>query len=337
MNIIGSPFNKSRLINHNYENQKLYELAGKNKIGLMFLENLSNIDKIGELKSSLISERKSHNELRITAQRIGEILGKLECTYAIVKSNYPFPAVPNDVDVLIFDNKGFQEIVRKVEQEGFFILDEAPFESWIRDHSRNQSKDISDKTPFDIDLYKEMGASQIIYMNKNKLKNHITNSIINNTDVKVLTTPAELALNIFHSIFPERIYTLLLHYYILYAVKSMNESEKLEFIKICKEQKIEYGINTALNITKDIQEFCFHESAKEIENLIKNLGGETDYIINHVPYHYSSKVIVKSFWSRKFDSTFIKCAIRQIISFLNPNYAKYVIEQYNWRKNRDTY
>ena len=70
MRLIGSPFNNPENVdlNQNYL-LLLYNIAKKNKIGLLFLETLIKIQKIGELSTELEKQREKFLRQRITAKR----------------------------------------------------------------------------------------------------------------------------------------------------------------------------------------------------------------------------------------------------------------------------
>ena len=70
---------------------------------------------------------------------------------------------------------------------------EAPLEICLHDNTSGKHKGAFDKfaikDEFDVDVYKEIGAGHIIYMNKKKLINQISLISIDNTNVNVLECP----------------------------------------------------------------------------------------------------------------------------------------------------
>ena len=339
LNIIGSPFNESKnieLVNY----AELYGIAQKNKIGLLFLESLFTGQIINGLQSELDKQRLSHNHLRTTAERVGYILNKARCKYAIIKSNFPFPAVPNDVDVLIFgDNEEYNNAIEQMKVNQFEPLTEveAPLELCLHDTSRAKHIDPMIKDPFDVDIYKEIGAGHVIYMNKMKLINQITETTINNTKVNTLNPTSEMALSIFHSIYPEKIYTLLLHFFILHTIKQMSSTEKEKFLQICNDLKIRNAALLTLSLTESIQEICFGDSPSELTDLRTGLGKRKAVKVDRLPYHYPTKDMVGAFLGKTSDPEFMMSAVRQVIAMLNPKYANYVIGVYKERMMRETY
>jgi len=347
LNIIGSPFNKPRYNNlDNCDLPSLYKDARKNKIGLLFLESVVKKQEIdNRLTDELSKQREIYKIHNVTVQRAASIINQTKCKYAIVKSNYPFPATPNDVDLLIVDVKEeYRNAINAMESNQFEVIGkEEPLEICLHDamrarHSDDPRKKFVSKDPFDVDIYKEIGAGHIIYMNKMKLVNQISHVTINSTRVNILNSPAELALSIFHAIYPERLYTLLLHFHILYSVKEMTSTHLKQFLDICREHKMQSAAHMILSLTENIQEICFGEIPDEIVGLREALGRRNKEIkIERMPYLIPMKMLLKSFWGKKNDFVFTISIMRQIISMLNPTYAKYVLLVYKDRNTRDTY
>ena len=337
LNVIGSPFNNSTdSVSANLND--LYGVAQKNKIGLLFLESLSKKNLLNGLEEELIKQRKSYQNLCDTVERVSKVLTMTQCKYVIIKSNFPFPAVPNDVDVLILgDNKDYDNAVKHLLSNGFELMNTAPLEVSLHDGSRAKHVNLKIKDPFDADVYKEVGASHIIYMNKRKLINQISETTINGISVNVFRPPVEMALSIFHSIFPERIYTLLLHFYILHTIKQMNSADIAEFLRICHDHKISRAALATLRLTERIQEICFGESPDKVTSLRDALGKKEPIEIARIPYQYPVMVILNSFLAKRGDLVFSYSAMRQAISIINPKMACHIISEYIQRKKRDTY
>jgi hypothetical protein len=337
---IGTPFNNAQGNEmHNFNNLDLYDLARRNKIGLLFLESLAR-NGTSELEDELIKQRNYFRDLKQTTLRISDILNKTSCVYAIIKSNYSFPAVPNDVDVLIFGSESdYDDAVKVICKNSFEKLDEAPLESCFHDNLRGvRHENPKVKDIFDVDVYKEIGAGHIIYMDKRRLRGQLDHLCLDGQIASVLSPPAELIISIFHSIFPERMFTLLHYYHILHTISSMKQTDREEFIQICNNQKLKAAAGTVLRLTESIHKLCFSD---EIPRQLTELNEEFDLKVpttmDHMPYKYPTKVILKIFWGKRSDLVFSFSVLRQAMSMINPKYAKYVLSVNRERKIRDTY
>jgi hypothetical protein len=340
--IIGSPFkNTERQIFSDlpFSVSELYGIAQKNKIGLYFLESLARTGSLGELEEQLNRERRNYHLLRQTIERAAGILNTSGAVYAVIKSIMPFPAVPNDVDILIFGQAlEYRTIVRRMKENGFQILGVAPLEVCMHDGLQGLHEDVSTKDPSDVDLYSEIGASHIIYMDKNKLADRLEETVVNATTVKVMSTPAEMALSIFHSIFPERIYTLLLHFYILHTIEKLNSNGVSQFLEIVQTHKIKHAVSQILELTEKLHHVFFGDVPDKLTDLRIAVGSKTSSLEPMmIPYHYPLDLILRSFWHKRHDLTFSISLTRQTVSMINPRMMKHVYTEYVKRSKRGTY
>ena len=347
LNIIGSPFNSSRHLHpDNYNSLELFDIAQKNKIGLLFLEALAKQNElVHELQLELGRQREINETLQVTMQRTATILNGANYKYVIIKSIYPFPATPNDVDILVFgDGNEYKKIIALMKYNYFQLIgEEAPLEVCLHDSSRgrhliNTDKSAYVKDPLDVDIYNEVGAGHIIYMDKTKLINRTSETIINSTKINILKLTAEIVLSIFHSIYPERLYTLLLHFHILYMIRNMTSADKDEFLQVCNENQMSVVASLVLSLTDIIQKKCFGQSPEKLTDLLEALPKSNSQVrVDKLPYLYSVQDTLKAFWNKKTDLVFTKSVIRQTLSMLNPQYMSYVVKVHRNRTKRETY
>jgi len=339
LNIVGTPFNEPNFDGlEKYDVKELYQTAFNNKIGLLFLESLAEKNKIGELTVELESQRKLKLQQQNTWQRTADVLNKTGCKYVIIKSIFPFPAIPNDVDVLMLGgDKDYRKAIEYLKNDKFVVLDEAALEINLRDATTAKTLKNLEKEWVDIDIYKEVGASHLIYMDKNKLKNYLEEVSFYDRKVSVLKPQAELATNIFHAIYPERIYTLLLHLLILHTIKNMIPSDEEDFLKLCSEQKIENAVLNTLRVTESIQEICFGESPMKLSKLREKFGKKKEIYLQKIPYVYPIGILFRSLVGKTRQGIFLKSFLKQIVFMFNPRTAQFVIKIYKERSDRDTY
>lgn len=337
LNIVGTPFNDSNFENLENSNFKeLYHLAFKNKIELLFLESLEKNGLIGDLKGELDNQRQRMKLQRKTWGRVIDVLNETKCKYAVIKSIFPFSAVPNDIDIIMLGNDDeYYHSIEFLKKNQFKILGEAKLEINLIDTTTTNLKNYYAVN--EIDLYKEVGASRLIYMNKKKLANYIQENEINGRKVGALKPYAEMAVSSFHTIYPERMYTLLIHLFILDTIKKMNLSNIDELIRLCKEQSINNGILNTLRVTETVQEKVFGEIPKELSYLRNQFGKKKNIELNDLPYIYPMKILLNSLWGKRKERTFVISAFRQAVAMLNPRTTNFVIKIHKERASRDTY
>jgi hypothetical protein len=339
LQIINSPYNTPKKLELTEKIiQDLYRFALKNKIGLLFLESLEKIYDITFLKDELKEQQNLQNLQRGTFCRTINVVSKIKCNYAVVKTIFPFSAIPNDIDIIILDNDlMYKKVIEQLVENNFHILGEAPLEVNLRDMTTAKTKDPEAKQWEDIDIYKEIGASHLTYMDKTKFVKYLVMENVNGIDVMVLSNPAELAVSIFHALYPERIYTLLLHFNILYKIKNMNSDDIQDFVTICNEQNMTNVVLETLRVTESIQELCFNEIPEQLHNIREKFGMKEKTTLHKIPYIFPIRVMLNSFWEKKFERKFVYSMLRQSIALFNPKTADFVIKQYKDRSIRDTY
>ena len=358
LEIIGTPYNEPVLKTTNLDFMKLYNHAYKNKIELLFLKSLEKNGLLNDLAKELKIQNKRKELQQNTWKRTVDVLNQIDCKYAIIKSIFPFDAVPNDVDVIILGNKKeYRKSIEHLQNNDFKLLEEASLEANLIDNTIPSIEDyypvneidlsynIGNKTikiknyyPVnEIDVYKEIGASKLIYMNKEKLYKYSEKIKIGNKIVPSFKPHAEMAISMFHTIYPERIYTLLIHLLILNTVKKMKSKDYDEFLEICNEQKIKKGISLVLSVTEKIQEEFFGEIPKDIKELHSLVGKRKQIDLKQVPYVYSMSSVITALTEKLRERKFLRSSFNQFVYMFNPNVAKFIIKENRVRATRDTY
>ena len=218
LEIVGTPYNEPILKTKELDFKKLYNHSYKNKIELLFLKSLEKNGILNNLEEELKIQTRRKELQQNTWKRTVDVLNKIDCKYAVIKSIFPFDAVPNDVDVIILGNENdYKQSIEHLQNNDFKLLEEAALEVNLID---NTTTNVENYYPVnEIDLYKEIGASKLIYMNKDKLIKYLQKIKIGDRYVGGFKPHAEMIISMFHTIYPERIYTLLNHLLILDTVK----------------------------------------------------------------------------------------------------------------------
>ena len=348
---IGSPFvSEQELPGNKGEALELYAYATKNKIGLLYLEAMKNQGKLEEfqLKSEYEEEQKRHNEQAITARRIAELLNSSGVNYAIFKSIMPFPATPNDVDILHFGSdseyKRAVEIMLRsnyIEVKGKADAQQCMFHD-IRDGHcpapHPQEKDI-----YDVDLYQKAAASYLIYLDKTKLNKYVTEVNLSGTQVKSLEPEAELVAIITHSIIPEQLGTLFGYYATLHYLATMKSEEISRFIDITKENNVTFPVRVHCSLIAQLHQVAHGFVPQEVEEILAGLGDEASERKNliknnfNMPHRYSWLTIARTLLEKTKDEEFRRSIPTQMVHMFNPQVMKWVITQIIVRRRRETY
>ena len=349
LKIIGSPFTSEQEPPENKNKAlELYDYATKNKIGLVYLESLKNQEKLEEfgLRLKYQEEQKKHNEQLITANRISELFNSSSVNYTIFKSIMPFPATPNDVDIIHLgsDEEYKNAVGIMLRSEYMEVKGEADAEqrmfhdTRVCKHPNTPKKDV-----YDIDLYQKISASYVLYLDKRKLEKYVTELNMSGNKIKVLRPEAELVAIIIHSIIPEMLCTLLVFYATLHYIIKMNSEEINKLIYIAKENKVVFSVKAHFSLVAELHKAAYGFVPREIEEVLAKLGGKTGESNNlfknnfKMPHRYSWYVILRTLLEKMKEEESRRSIVKQAVSMLNPKLIKFVTDQVIERRRRETY
>ena len=351
---IGSPYTseqKQELPENKGEALELFAYATKNKIGLLYLESLKGQGKLEEfgLKLRYQEEQRKHDEQFVTAKRISELFNSSGINYAIFKSIMPFPATPNDVDIIHFGSdeeyKKAAEIMLQsdyLEVKGQADAEQRMFHD--AKHGGYLDPHPHEKDVYDIDVYQRIAASYVLYLEKRKLEKYVTEIDISSNKIKVLSPEAELMTIIIHSIIPEMLCTLFVYYATLYHLVRKNSEEIDRFIDIAKENHVTFSVRTHCSLVAELHKAAHGFVPEKIDEILVKLGDEkrerkisikNDF---KMPHRYSLLTVAMILLEKTKESGFRRSAVKQMVYMLvNPRLTRWVIYNIRLRLTRETY
>jgi len=341
---IGSPFVSERYLPKDGNIMlELYAQASKNKIGLLYLHTLKE-HGLEQLKEICKVEKEKQRELLTTALRFSKLLNNLGADYAIFKSIPLYPHVPNDVDIILFDDsKKFENIINFVLKNGYKIIGEVPLETWLHDLRKEDHMIPGKKDVYDIDLYRELGAVNIIYLDKTKLKKYVAKTKLFGENIKVLRPGMELAVIVMHSVFPEQIFTLHLYYATLHYLSKMNAEDIKDFISIAKENNITFAVKTVISLIAILHEAAHGFIPEKLKTLTSELrlnNFETNKLqkkLLKTPHKYMFLTIIITLLEKMREKKAAKSILWQMLKMSNPKTIWYVAGVVIERRRRETY
>ena len=347
---IGSPFaseQKHELPENNDEALELYNYATKNKIGLAYLESLKDQDKLEEFGLGLKyqEEAKKHNEQLITASRISKLLNSFDVNYAIFKSIMPFPATPNDVDIIHFgSDEEYKKAVEITLRSNYMeVKGEADAEQRMFHDARVCEHSDHKHDVYDVDLYQKISASYVLYLDKRKLERYVCELNVSNNKLKVLKPETELVTIIIHSIIPEMLCTLFVYYATLYHLERMNSEEISRFIDVAKENNVTFAVRNHCSLIAELHKAAHGFVPEKIEKVLDELGDETNERKNllknnfKAPHKYSMSTVIRTLLEKGKEREFRRSAVKQAVYMLNPKLLKWVVKSIIGRRRRETY
>lgn len=256
MKIIGPPHGRAKSANDIGEDALLtfLPLAIENKIPLLFLERAVTLCKDSRSLKNLHQAyfEKMHAFLSLMEQ-VSKILVKSQTDYVVFKTFKPFPFVTVDVDILFFNHGEFLRVYRSLRR--LYRL---------AGYGAHSISLYSPEHAMNIDIQQEISVSRLVYINKELLREYVTETDVNGRQVRVLESPAALVTVLAHSIYKEQILTLSDYYTAMIQLLNMTNRERRTFVVLAKQTRVEQGIKTALMLMNTLTAMTFGRAISAI-------------------------------------------------------------------------
>ncbi|MBM3210680.1 hypothetical protein FJZ33_00555 [Candidatus Poribacteria bacterium] len=333
--IIGSPFEKSKFANPDFEKLvDIYDSAFEDRVALLYL-SLYRKPSWNSLLEDMY--QKLENRRLETLSVISEICGKLNAycpnDYVVFKSLKPYPATPNDTDILFLNNKeDFLKTIEYLYSFDYQFHEKAPLQTTLYD-PRGKGKIGPGKLggTYYIDCYREISTDFYVYINKAKLKPFIIEVDLMGNRVRCLKPEPELAIILFHNIFPEKTFQLEHFYLPLYYLRDENFDVEF-FIDFAEKHRLVYPVVTNLSLVEYLHRSVFNSIPDVIAELI-NKWGRNDFEVERftnkgskTPYLFSGRTFWKTFALKSIELHTLKSLAVQGIHMLNPVFLLGVIK-----------
>jgi hypothetical protein len=334
MQIIGSPFAKpvtSFNFSEQYLNQ-LFELAFENRVELLFLDNLNKIDKIAGFEERYDQlQQRSVKTLGVIA-KAGRLLSSSGIPYAVFKSIKPYPATPNDTDIICLGGRDvYKKSYELFLENGYKEHGIAPLQINIYDPSGEGKIGPGKKGgTYYIDYYQDIATDYFVYINKKKLVPFLREELVEGTKVKVLAPEPELAIVMYHNVFPEKTFHLEHLYLPLYRFS--NPTFNLNaFSAFVEENRLTKAVRANLSLIEVLHEAAFGSVPPPVVTLLDRWGrkeSETDKLKKEgirIPYYFTASVFWEAFLSKLPDTRSLISLFNQVVHMLNPRFFVDVI------------
>ncbi|PHR23977.1 MAG: hypothetical protein COA36_16315 [Desulfotalea sp.] len=344
--IIGSPFIAAQAKVTDETLERIYHQAFSDRVALLYLElhRKESWSDFLENKYQALNDRR-HKTLDVIAS-LGTTLNELAVKdYAIFKSLKPYPATPNDTDVIIFGDKTtFKMAITSLYNENYFFHEWAPMQTTLI-HPKGKGKIGKGKKggTYYIDMYSDISTDYFLYIDKRSLLPHIETRIINGKEIQNVRKEIELAIILFHNVFPERTFQLEHFYMPLYHLqeKDFDVEVMLNFVR---DQKLSRALSTNLTLVEHMHKEIFGFVPERIIYILDQIGRnlpELDRFIakgQTTPYLISPTTFWRTFIDKIFDPAAFRSLISQGVHMLNPIFFIDVMQSLKRRfSERGTY
>lgn len=337
------------------ESGELYRLAAKNKVSLLFLKALEQQGRLNELKQKYEEECIRYLNLFKAAGKASYILESANIEYAIFKTIKPYPAVPSDIDIIILGEHGrYKKAVETLLKADYLpsIADILDVNTLTSPDKYKQAVEILTKPTYEkahisptgvglrdtghdciVDLQKEVAASYIIYMDKDKFQKHLIKAELSGEgEARILIPELDLAVIIAHSLM-EQTFHLGEFYSFAYYLSKMDDSQIDGFINIIRENNIRAAAKACATISARLHREAYGTVPEKIEFILGKLGKDTAEAKALVrsnfktPHRYRALTVAGVLTEKLRGPRFRKSVVIQLTKMLNPKLARLVLHE----------
>jgi hypothetical protein len=312
----------------------VYTLACRNKIPLTYLELLEH-----EVKESLpvyyYHRQRFHRALQIIGE-VSELFEKNYIDYVVFKTLNPYPEDVADVDFLIMNTEKYHEAIEVLKNElKMKIIGNGPHSTTFLDAKpmfivRDACYEF--KGPFEsgrlmVDVYNEIAANYLIYINKHNLREQLeTVKLSNNYETKVFKQEADILIRIAHSVIKEGSYNLAAHLALLWYLTNANKESLIRFVTLARENKLTNATRWFLSVFLSICEMAHATIPDKLKRVFLALGEQQIYCdaykVRILPYKCNLVMLMKILKEKLEDDIFRISMFDQFIHFMNMNFMK---------------
>lgn len=327
--LIGSPYVHRAL--RRFSDKELlsaYDQAFPNRIALLYLSLHRREGWDPRLEEKY---QKLKNREQMTFNVIARLAEQLNvwypAKYVVFKSIKPYPATPNDTDVICMgDDRDYEDMYQRLLAAGYQFHEWAPQQRTVYD-ARGQGKIGAGKMggTYYIDLYTEISTDYFSYMNKRRLRSFVVKREIGGVPVKLLRPEPELAVVMFHSVFPERTFQLE-HFYLPLYTMVQPDFDVGVFVRFAREAGVAYAVATQCSLIARLHQEHFGFVPAPVAEVLRQLGENRREVRRFeagrltTPYLFSPRTFWTAFGLKAREWHCFKSLIWQGVKMLNPKF-----------------
>lgn len=323
---IGSPFVEQRSNDEFEPLEEIYDKAFADRVALLYLSIHRKHDwpALLEDRYRTLADRRAKT-LQVVSELSNTLNEFCQNEYAIFKSLKPYPATPNDTDVILFGDKGrFNATIEYLYSKGYLFHEWAPMQTTlIHPHGKGKTGKGKKGGTYYIDMYSDISTDYFLYIHKRSLIPYVETRIINGQAIRNVRKEIELAIILFHNVFPERTFQLEHFYMPLYHLKEDNFDLDV-MIEFAENQKLTRAVATNLTFVEYIHRKLFGFVPDRIISLLDRWGRNSQELERFnargetTPYMISPKTFWLTFYDKIHDKAAFQSLIVQGVHMLNP-------------------
>ncbi len=345
--MIGSPFSDRLPEIDEKTLEQVYDHAFSDRVALLYLDlhrKKTRLTPALEEKYQVLKQRRD-NTLGVIGD-LGECLNPMGSdSYAVFKSLKPYPATPNDTDVIVFGGKQeFETALNILYDKDYFFHEWAPMQTTLI-HPEGRGKTGKGKKggTWYVDMYSDISTDYFLYIDKRSLIPHVETRIVDGRPVQNVKKEIELAIILFHNVFPERTFQLEHFYMPLYHLAEPDFDTDL-MISFARQQRLTRALSVNLTLVAHIHKQVFGFVPQILTSVLDRIGEDSAELARFIakeeitPYMISPATFWKTFFDKIWDRAAFNSLITQGLHMLNPVFFLDVMKSlYNRFSEQGTY
>ena len=330
--MIGSPFVDGEPEPDMINTDGLFDYAKLNRMPMLYLKHTneygikeSHNDEYDELYNKW-------DEIEQRIKKVIRVLGDNGVEYYTFKSIKPYREVTVDIDLLILNS--YDKALSVLTDSGYKRLDDGPLSSTFRDPDFR----------IDYDIYNEIGVSQIIYVDKEKIKGwEYMKPLSTGGAINSLRPEVDLLSVIGHSVIKEQLYILAEYFSTLYFIKDMSDDGVEDFIDMTHKLKLRSAVKAHVGVTAMIHKLVHGSIPAKLKRIIDVFGVdslETNRMLSSdlsAPHKFHPITVAKTLVEKTGEGSARRSFARQIQSMIRPEFTNSFMSKLISHIQRETY
>ena len=211
-------------------------------------------------------------------------------------------------------------------REGYLFHEWAPMQRTIVDPRGVGHIGVGKKGgTYYVDFYREVATDYFAYLNKHRLRPFLVDGVVRGVPVKLLRAEPELAIILFHSVFPERTYQLE-HFFLALHHIAQDGFDRELFVEFARANGMTRALGESLAITHELHMEAFGGDAPALTECRTRLARPTREGSRFVrggfitPHMFSVDTFFASFAEKLKDPYSLRSLGVQALRMLDPRF-----------------
>lgn len=340
MRCIGSPLLNNGAPFELQESEALLDLAFRNNVEMLYMSQLKAGGRLDRLAPAFEEFEDRRVRTAGCIVRIVSALDRSGIPYAVTKSLRPYPAIPNDTDVLYLGPPSdYEDAVAKIEQAGFRPEGGGKMQAQFFDpHEGAVFNRDKRGGRFYIDFYRHLAADHVPYMNSAVLRNHVITRQVGDVNVKVFEPVAEMTILYLHSVIMHRTFPLEVFASTAYWLSEMQPSALDRFAAFLEKNHATLVGATAFSLMAQLYAQAFGIVPEPILEMQKRLARHLlgrwrrEQLYGQMPYICELSTFVLAVLEKIGEPNSFSGFCKQAVYMLNPVFFAEVMNHMMSRK-----